>query len=105
MDLTHAILHFLIASPLTLFVGSPDTAPEWVAFIEDIFNALSTYLVVDDARTRDLANVAAQKIMIDGTRALFQKSKALGSRTFKYNFWKTTSVTIPQSPYTVQAPR
>jgi len=89
-DLVYAILVFLDASPLTLFNGSTVHGPEWLAFFEDIFSAFATYLVTDDQRTRHLMNTVARKIMTDGTRSLWRKSKAMGPRNFKYNFWKTT---------------
>jgi neurofibromin 1 len=93
MEMTYAILVFLDASPLSLFIGSPKfSAPEWLIFFEDIFTAFASYLVIDDERTRYLTNIVARKILTDGTRSLYRKSQKLGSRTFKYNFWKTTSV-------------
>jgi len=91
----YAILVFLDASPLTLFIGSPNNGPEWLAFFEEIFSAFATYLITDDERTRNLTNIVARKILTDGTRSLHRKSQVLGSRTFKYNFWKTTLVPPP----------
>ena len=86
----YSILVFLDSSPLTIFYGAPNSGAEWIAFFEDNFASFTTYLITDDERIRYLANTVARKIMTEGSVALWRKSKSLGSRTFKYNFWRTT---------------
>ncbi|KUJ23034.1 uncharacterized protein LY89DRAFT_635153 [Mollisia scopiformis] len=93
-DIIYNILLFLDASPLTLFLGAPDNGPEWTLFFEDIFASFTTYLVLDDERIRYMTNVVARRIMTNGSVTLWHKSKSLGSRTFKYNFWKSTSIVL-----------
>lgn len=89
-DIVYSILVFLDASPLTLFLGAPDNGPEWTLFFEDIFTSFTTYLVLDEERIRYMTNVVARRIMTNGAVTLWHKSKSLGTRTFKYNFWKST---------------
>jgi neurofibromin 1 len=86
----YSILVFLDASPFALFIGAPNNGPDWILFFEDIFTSFTTYLVTDDERIRYLTSKVARKIMTDGSVTLWRKSKSLGSRTFKYTFWKTT---------------
>jgi neurofibromin 1 len=85
-----SILVFLDASPLTLFIGAPDSGAEWITFFEDVVASCMTYLVTDNESIRYLANTVARKIMTDGAVALWRKSQILGTGTFKYNFWKST---------------
>lgn len=93
-DIIYSILVFLDASPLTLFMGAPDNGPDWTLFFEDIFASFSTYLVMDDERIRYMTNAVARTIMTNSSVTLWHKSKSLGSRTFKYNFWKSTSIVL-----------
>ncbi len=85
-----SILVFLDASPLTLFSGAPNNYDDWIVFYEDIFASFTTYLITDDDRIRFLTNTVARKIMTESSVPLWRKSQSLGSRTFKYNFWKST---------------
>jgi neurofibromin 1 len=88
--MVYNILVFLDASPLTLFIGAPDGGAEWVYFFEDVLASCMKYLVTDDDRSRYLANTVARKIMSDGSVSLWRRSQHPGSRTFMYNFWKST---------------
>ncbi|PVH71158.1 hypothetical protein DL98DRAFT_660794 [Cadophora sp. DSE1049] len=90
-DLIHSILLFLDASSLTLFNGAPNFGPEWLVFFEETFATFSTYLATDDECIRSLANTVARKIMSEGTLSFWRKSRSVGSKAFKHNFWKTTS--------------
>jgi neurofibromin 1 len=89
-DIIYSILVFLDASPLTIFLGAPDNGPEWTIFFEDIFTSFAAFLVLDDDRIRYMTNTVTRRIMTSGSVMLWHKSKSLGSRTFKYNFWKST---------------
>ncbi|CAL3962410.1 unnamed protein product [Diplocarpon coronariae] len=90
-DLIYSILSFLEASSLTLFNGAPKFGLEWISFYEEIFTSFTVYLAAEDERIRSLANTVARKIMMEGTVTFWRKSQSLGLKTFKYNFWKTTS--------------
>ncbi|KAK2628011.1 hypothetical protein QTJ16_002657 [Diplocarpon rosae] len=90
-DLIYSILSFLEASSLTLFHGAPKFGPEWISFCEEIFSSFTVFLAAEDERIRSLANTVARKIMVEGTVTFWRKSQSLGLKTFKYNFWKTTS--------------
>jgi neurofibromin 1 len=89
-ELLCTILLFLDASSLTLFNGAPNFGPEWLVFFEETFATFSTYLATDDERIRSLANTVARKIMSEGTVSFWRKTRSVGSKPFKYNFWKTT---------------
>jgi len=89
-DMTYSILSFLDASPLTLFTGAPSDSENFIAFYEDVFASFTTYLITDDDRVRFLTNRVARKIMTECSGPLWHKSQSQGSRTFNYNFWKST---------------
>ncbi|KAG4440411.1 hypothetical protein IFR05_004104 [Cadophora sp. M221] len=93
-ELLYTILLFLDASSLTLFNGAPNFGPEWLVFFEETFATFSTYLATDDERIRSLANTVARKIMSEGTVSFWRKTRSVGSKPFKYNFWKTTSAIL-----------
>ncbi|KAH7346669.1 hypothetical protein BKA65DRAFT_282221 [Rhexocercosporidium sp. MPI-PUGE-AT-0058] len=93
-DLIYTILLFLDASSLSLFNGAPNFGTEWLVFFEDTFATFSTYLATDDERIRSLANTVARKIMSEGTVSFWRKTRSVGSKPFKYNFWKTTSTIL-----------
>lgn len=73
-------------------MGAPEDGAEWIHFYEDVFASCMKYLVVEDERIRYLANTLARRIMSEGSVYLRRKSQAVGSRTFKHNFWKSTWV-------------
>ncbi|RFU34508.1 hypothetical protein B7463_g1822, partial [Scytalidium lignicola] len=93
-ELVYCILEFLKASPLSIFSGAPSDPTEWSQFFDDILASFSTYLVSDDSQIANLASAVARMLMTDGSIALWQKSKSIGSRSFKYNFWKSSSMVL-----------
>ncbi|KAH8816296.1 hypothetical protein F5884DRAFT_217036 [Xylogone sp. PMI_703] len=94
IELIYCILEFLQASPLSIFSGAPSDAIEWSRFFDDILASFSVYLVADDSQIANSANAFARMLMTDGSIMLWQRSKSLGSRTFKHNFWKSSSMVL-----------
>ena len=91
-EMVYNILIFLDASPLTLFIGSPEVGAEWQYFFDDVFASTMKHLTADDEQVRYMANNVARKVMSDGSLPFWQRSRPDGSRLFIHNFWQSTYV-------------
>lgn len=89
-ELVYCMLEFLNVSPLTVFDGAPSDPSEWSIFFDDILASFTTFLVSDDSEIANQASAVARMIMTDGSTALWRRSKAIGSSSFKGNFWKSS---------------
>lgn len=90
--MVYNILVFLDASPLTLFIGSPDGGDEWQYFFNDVFTSTMKHLISDDEQVRYMANNVARKVMSDGSLPFWHRSRQGRSRHFIHNFWQSTYV-------------
>ncbi|CCU74400.1 ras GTPase activator [Blumeria hordei DH14] len=90
MDIVYNIMRFLNTSPLTLFIDSPPMGPEWRSHFEEIFNLFTPFLVSEDERIRNFAHAISLKLMGDGTRSIWKRSKGFGTEMLRCNFWKSS---------------
>lgn len=84
------IMEFLDISPLILFIGSPPIGPEWFKYFEEIFGLFAPFLMFEDENIRYLAHSISLKLMGDGTRSIWKRSKGYANRMLRYNFWKSS---------------
>jgi neurofibromin 1 len=92
-DMMYNILLFLDASPLTLLVGAPHKADEWVKFFEGTLTSVTNYLITDNERIRRMTCTVARKLMTEGTSAIHRRIDESEAEIFKRTFWKTSLVT------------
>ncbi|KAJ5053875.1 uncharacterized protein L3040_000165 [Drepanopeziza brunnea f. sp. 'multigermtubi'] len=93
-DLIQSIFMFLDASPLTLFIDSPEFGPNWVNYFDATVASLTVYVAADDERLRSMANAVCKRLLSDGTIDFRPKSKKPGLKSLKINFWKATSAIL-----------
>ncbi|RKF61885.1 Neurofibromin [Erysiphe neolycopersici] len=94
IDMIRCIMGFLDISPLILFVGSPPIGPEWFKYFEEIFSLFAPFLISEDENIRYLAHSISLKLMGDGTRSIWKRSKGFANRMLRYNFWKSSSIVL-----------
>ncbi|KAI6248995.1 Neurofibromin [Erysiphe necator] len=94
IDMIHKIMEFLDIAPLILFVGSPPIGSEWFKYFEETFGLFAPFLVFEDERIRYLAHSISLKLMGDGTRSIWMRSKGFANRMLRYNFWKSSSIVL-----------
>jgi neurofibromin 1 len=83
------ILHFLDASPMTLFEGPPSEGAERNRFFLDNFSSIISCVVAANESIRRLAAGVARRLFREGTvLKLLREFGALDSLGFKSSFWR-----------------